>query len=102
MRLACLCFEFRKYRLDFVYGTLKVERLAPERQISRRRIKVPKAIYFINAANGAEVEVRIIVFFRFHPPAVKALVKVLEVVPHRDLSKRRLVADAYAVTQRFP
>ena len=40
-----------------------------------------------------EVSIVVIVCFRFFPPAIKPLIKMLEMIPHRDFAKRRTIIN---------
>ena len=78
--------------MNFVDELLKIEILAPESQIRGVGIKVAKIVEVLKISDccaRVEVSIVVIVSFRFFPPAIKPLIKMFEMIPHRDFAKGR-------------
>jgi|SRR6476646_5680682 len=96
MRLTCFFSELWDNPMYFVYELLKIEILAPESQVRGAGIKVAKIIEILeisDCCSREEVSIVVIVCFRFFPPAIKPLIKMLEMIPHRDFAKRRTIIN---------
>jgi hypothetical protein len=101
VRFICFFFKLREYPSDFGHKSLDVEFLAPKRQLACGGIEQAKAVNLIMAPEHvrSDYEIDYAMISRIFPPSVEPFVKVLEIVPHRHVSERRIIIHVNAVTQ---